>query len=126
FRIRRVDAATQVITTVAGNGTYSFSGDGGPAAASQLSNPQGVAVDSAGNVFIADTGNNRIRRVDVATHAITTVAGGGTGGDGGPATSAALFGPEGVAIDRGGNLFIGSGLQVRRVDAATGIITTIA
>src|SRR5207244_11925994 len=66
-RIRRVDAATQVITTVAGNGTYSFSGDGGPAAASQLSNPQGVAVDSAGNVVIADMGNNRIRRGDVPT-----------------------------------------------------------
>src|SRR5438034_1346849 len=129
FRIRRTDPSTQVITTVAGNGTYSFSGDGGPAAASQLNDPQGVAVDNAGNLFIADSMNNRIRRIDAATQVITTVAGNGTigfSGDGGPATSAALSGPLSVAVDSAGNLFIGSDLRIRRLDAATGVITTVA
>src|SRR5207302_3592509 len=125
-RIRRVDAATGVITTVAGNGyrdpsnpygdVGGFSGDGGPATSAELNEPTGVAVDGAGNLFIADYGNNRIRRVDAATQVITTVAGGGaTGcslcgggfsGDGGPATSAELNSPKGIAVDGAGNLFI--------------------
>ena len=89
------DAATGIITTVAGNGTGGFSGDNGPAQLASLDEPTGVAVDSAGNVFIADLGNQRIRRVDANTGIITTMAGNGTqtfSGDGGPATSAALVG----------------------------------
>ena len=130
-RVRRVDAITGVITTVAGTGTRGFSGDGGPATHAQLDTPVGVAVDAAGNLFIADDTNNRIRKVDVTTGVITTVAGTGTGGfsgDGGPATGAQLAAPIGVAVDAAGNLFIADtgNQRVRRVDAATGVITTVA
>ena len=132
-RVRRVDAATQVITTVAGTGTRGFSGDGGPATSAELDEPQNITVDSAGNLFIADVGRSRIRRVDAATQVITTVAGSGGGGgsfggDGGLATSAFLDEPVQVAVDGAGNLFIADELnnRVRRVDAATQVITTVA
>ena len=129
-RIRRV-APDGIITTYAGRGTTGFSGDGGPANIASLSNPTGIAVDAQGNLFIADRGNQRIRRVDAVTKIITTVAGNGSwgfGGDGGPATSARLFFPAAVALDAGGNLFIADrdNARIRRVDAATGIITTVA
>jgi sugar lactone lactonase YvrE len=129
-RVRRVDATTGVITTIAGGNTGSL-GDGGPATNAMLNTPGGLALDSAGNLFIADFGNNRIRRVDAASGIITTVAGNGSAafaGDGGPATSASLNGPIGVAVDSSGNVFIadtGNG-RIRRVDAGTGNITTIA
>lgn len=90
-----------MITTVAGNGVYGFSGDNGPAASAALANPSGVAVDSAGNIYIADADNNCIRKV--ANGVITTVAGNGTAGfsgDNGPATSAQLHGPVSVAERR--------------------------
>ncbi|HXN22335.1 MAG TPA: hypothetical protein VOA41_06285 [Candidatus Dormibacteraeota bacterium] len=130
-RIRRVDAATGVITTVAGNGTPGFSGDGGAATAASFYEPSGVAVDASGNLYIADIYNSRIRRVDAATGIITTVAGNGFfffSGDGGPATSASLDRPRGVAVDGSGNLYIAdtNNYRIRRVDAATGIITTVA
>jgi sugar lactone lactonase YvrE len=130
-RIRKVTAATGVITTVAGNGKYGFSGDGGPATAAMLAEPDAVAVDAVGNLYIVDTDNNRIRRVAAATGVITTVAGNGDGdfyGDGGPATSAALWSPRGVALDSGGNLYIADTYnnRIRRVAAATGVITTVA
>ena len=94
---------------MAGNGAWGFGGDGGPATSASLNSPLGVAVDAAGNVFIADTNNQRIRRVEAATGTITTVAGDGNrgfGGDGGPATSASLNFPYGVAVDGAGNPFI--------------------
>ena len=131
LRIRKVDATTGIITTVAGTGELGLSGDGGPAIAAAFSGPTSVAVDEAGNLFIADESNHRIRKVDGATGIITTVAGtGGQGysGDGGPATSAMLFAPVGVAVDGMGSLFIsdrGNG-RVRKVDGVTGIITTVA
>ena len=130
-RIRRVDAATGVITTVAGTGASGFSGDGGPATSASLSVPTGGAVDASGNLFIADTGNGRIRRVDAATGVITTVAGTGThgfSGAGGPATTARLRFPKRVAVDASGNLFIAdtSNSRIRRVEAAKGVITTVA
>jgi DNA-binding beta-propeller fold protein YncE len=99
----------QIITTVAGNGVAGYSGDGGAAGGAQLNNPFGVAVDGAGNLFIGDTWNHRIRRVDGVTGIITTVAGNGVEGfccDGAPATSARLNSPFGVAVDSSGNLFI--------------------
>ena len=130
-RIRRVDAATGIITTVAGNGSFGFSGDGGFAIDASLNDPIGVAVDSAGNLFIADTFNQRIRRVDAATGIITTVAGNGTfgfNGDGGLATNAWMRDPVGVAVDSAGNLFITdqNNQRIRRLDAATGTMSTVA
>jgi uncharacterized protein (TIGR03437 family) len=127
-RVRKVDSSG-VITTVAGNGNTLFSGDGGPATSAGLSTPMAIAVDSAGNLFIADTGNNRIRKVTPAG-IISTVAGGiiaGFNGDGGPATSAALFLPGGLAVDGSGNLYIadmGNG-RIRRITPA-GTISTVA
>jgi hypothetical protein len=128
--IRKVAAATGIITTVAGTGSSGFSGDGGPATSASLA-PYSVAVDAAGNLFIADTNNQRVRKVAAATGIITTVAGTGAfgfSGDGGPATSASLRNPEGVAVDAAGNLFIADSLnhRVRKVATATGIITTVA
>jgi DNA-binding CsgD family transcriptional regulator/sugar lactone lactonase YvrE len=109
-RIRRVDASSNVITTVAGSrDTYGFGGDGGPANAALLSLPHGVAVAANGDIYIADTGNNRVRRVDARTHLITTIAGtgkAGFAGDSAAAVAAELFGPFGVTIDSGQNLFI--------------------
>jgi len=110
FLIRKVDTSG-IITTVAGNGGVGFSGDGGPATSARLNVVRGVAVDSSGNLFIADTGNQRIRKVDTSG-IITTVAGvGGQGfsGDGGPATSAQLFDVRGIALDASGNLFMADG-----------------
>src|SRR5258708_6132146 len=104
-RIRRVDTMTGIITTVAGNGAVGFSGDGGPATSASLNTPRGVTKDSAGNVFIGDSYNNRVRRVDAMTGIITTVAGNGTeafSGDGGPATSASLRTPWGGATENDG------------------------
>src|SRR5439155_1157007 len=130
FRTRRVDATTQLITTVAGNGTYSFSGDGGPATSAQFS-AAGVVVDSAGNLFVSDIDNCRIRRVDATTQVISTIAGDGEcgfSGDGGPATSAELSASGPDAVDTVGNLFIadGTNCRIRRVDATTQVISTVA
>jgi uncharacterized protein (TIGR03437 family) len=137
-RIRRV-SPSGLITTVAGAGTNGFSGDGGPAINAQLYWPTGVAVDTKGNLFIAERGNNLVRRVS-ASGIITTAAGGGipnydayrgsagqSVGDGGPATSAVLVGPAGLAVDDEGNLFIADSYnnRVRKV-APDGTITTLA
>ena len=128
-RVRKVDTSG-IITTVAGTGMPGFSGDGGPATSAQLFNPCDVALDSAGNLYIADRSNARIRKVD--THGnISTVAGIGlsanSSGDGGPATSAALATPLGVAVDKSGNIYIADqdGFVVRKVNTQ-GIITTVA
>lgn len=107
LRIRKVDTSG-IIRTIAGNGTPGFSGDGGAATNAQLFVPTGVAVDAAGNVYVADRTNRRIRKIDTAG-VITTVAGSGrsgVGGDGGPATNAELSFPFGVAVDGAGNLYI--------------------
>jgi len=128
-RVRKVDHATGVITTVAGNGTSGESGAGGPATAAMLLDPRGVAVNAAGDIFIADGASTRVRKVDRATGVITTFAGNGTSGesgDGGPATAATLDYPRGLAVDAAGDVFIADGQRVRRVDHATGVITTVA
>ncbi|HEY4086864.1 MAG TPA: hypothetical protein VGM43_13045 [Bryobacteraceae bacterium] len=125
--VLRRDAASGVLSLVAGNGTPGFSGDNGPAENAQLLNPFGVAVDSAGNVFIADSGNNRIRKVSGGI--ITTVAGNGLayfGGDNGPATSGELNAPSGIAVDSAGNLYIADRYNRRVRKVSNGIITTVA
>lgn len=131
-RVRRVDAHTGLISTVAGNGVPGFAGDGGPATQAMVSLPSALTLDGAGNIFFVDNGNHAVRRVDAVTHVITTVAGVGSvqgyAGDGGLATAAKLSLPEGLAFDAAGDLFIADtgNNVVRRVDAVTGIITTFA
>jgi uncharacterized protein (TIGR03437 family) len=120
---------TYTIRTIAGNGTAGFSGDNGPATSAQLSGPFGVAVDAAGNLYIADTGNYRVRKV--SNGVITTVVGNGTtgfSGDNGPATSARLgsVGPIGVTVDFAGNLYIADVGNQRIREVANGVITTVA
>jgi sugar lactone lactonase YvrE len=127
-RVRKV-APSGVITTVAGNGTQGFSGDGGQAASARFHLPTAVAVDSMGNLFIADSSNSRVRKVTPGG-VISTVAGNGTpgfSGDGGQATSAQLGEPVGVAMDNGGNLLIADYINhlVLKV-TPTGVISTIA
>jgi sugar lactone lactonase YvrE len=128
LRIRKVTASTGIITTIAGNGNGGYSGDGGPATNATIYYPNGVAVDNAGNVYIADTDNVVIRKVNTAG-VISTVAGNNTSGfsgDGGPATSAQLSYPESVAVDGSGNIYIAdtSNYRVRKVTSA-GTISTI-
>jgi sugar lactone lactonase YvrE len=120
--------ASGVATLVAGTGLHGFSGDGGPATAARLNYPGDVLADAAGNLFIADTNNDRVRRVDAATGIITTYAGGGQTypGEGIPARSAQLSRPTYLTIDGSGNLFISEGTRIRRVEASTGIISTYA
>jgi sugar lactone lactonase YvrE len=127
-RIRKVDN-NGIITTVAGNGSYDFGGDGGPAIKAMLDEPSGVAVDASGNLYIADTGNYLIRKVDL-NGVITTVAGNGNrgeGGDSGPAILAELNSPASVVVDASGNLYIADtgNYVIRKVDVK-GIITTVA
>jgi hypothetical protein len=126
-RIRRLAAGTGVITTVAGNGVYGFSGDGGPGTNASLNTPTGLAVDVGGNVFIADYNNRRIRRLAAGTGVITTVAGNGTwgfSGDGGSAMNAFLSNPSALSLDLSGNIYVVLQNRIRRVDFNTGAITT--
>jgi hypothetical protein len=107
-RVRKV-TPDGIITTVAGTGQTGFIGDGGPATAAHLAHPDVLAVDSAGNLFISDWDNYRVRKVDAVTGIITTVAGHGRrqyAGDGGLATETGLRGAEGLAIDAAGNFLI--------------------
>ena len=123
-------AKNGIITTVAGNGTAGYTGDGAAATASELNTPQGVALDSAGNLYIADSGNNVIRKVTLSTGLIATVAGDGTLGylgDGAAATSAYLQTPGAVYVDTTGNILIAdTGNNVVREVNTAGIISTIA
>ncbi len=127
-RIRKV-AQDGTISTVAGNGIAGFSGDGGAALNAELNTPSGVSLDSAGNIYIADTYNDRIRRVSSAG-VITTIAGSGStpgfAGDGGPATAAVLYAPRGVVV-QGGNVFVADSRNNRvREISPSGVINTVA
>lgn len=127
-RIRKVDTSG-TITTVAGTGTQGYNGDGIPATTAQLSDPAAVAVDAAGNIYIADTWNNRIRKIDTSG-TINTIAGTGFPGvlgDGGPATSAQVDEPEGIAVDSSGSIYVADfgNSKIRKIDPS-GTMNTIA
>ncbi|MDB5281000.1 MAG: hypothetical protein JWO06_75, partial [Bacteroidota bacterium] len=138
--IRKVNASTHIITTIAGSSqSQGYTGDGGQATAASLDEPSGIAVDSHGNVYIVDEGNNVIRKITVSTGIITTVVGDGEGagfgsgsgnytGDGGPADSASLNGPTAIAVDASDNLYIADQANnvIRKVDGSTHIISTFA
>ncbi len=125
-----VPVATPQIEPVAGNGQLGYSGDGDPATAARLWDPNFIAIDAEGDVYVAEVGNHTIRKVDTRTGFITTAAGmggsGGYSGDGGPATAAQLNAPYGVAVDDEKNIYITESNRIRKVDGDTGIITTVA
>jgi uncharacterized protein (TIGR03437 family) len=127
-RIRKV-GTDGIISTVAGNGANTFSGDGGPASSAALNSPEGLATDAAGNLYVADTSNHRVRKIS-PNGTISTVAGNGIAGaqgDGGPATQASLYYPKGLAMDASGNLYISDWLNSRiRVVTSDGKIFTAA
>jgi trimeric autotransporter adhesin len=120
-RVLKLDAKGETIAAFAGNGHTGFDGDGGPALAAVLNQPAGLAVDAAGNVFVADSGNNVVRRVDAKTGTITRVAGTGDdgfSGDGGPAAAAALSIPVGLGLDGKGNLYVldAKNYRIRKIE----------
>ena len=123
-------AQAQIITTIAGNGTFGNSGDGGPAIGAQLIDPWIIAFDSVGNIYVSDYSYDVIRKVDIRGN-ITTIAGTGTrgsAGNGGPASAAQLSNPSGVSFDGSGNMYISEAQPVHRIRKinTSGIITTIA
>ncbi|MEO6912273.1 MAG: Ig-like domain repeat protein, partial [Edaphobacter sp.] len=131
YRIRKIAAASGILTTVAGNGVQGFSGDNGPATAAAIDSPSGLAIDAAGDLYFSDTHNHRVRRIAAATGIISTIAGTGTAGysgDSSPGTAARLALPGGLSIDSAGNLYIADtgNQRIRRIDAITGAITTVA
>jgi len=134
-RIRKINTITGIISTIAGNGYYGnggsgYYGDGVPSATSTLNNPYGMAVDSMDNLYIADRNNHMIRKITASTGIINTIAGNGNagyGGDGSLAVSATLNTPTFIALDRSGNIyFVDGGIRIRKINASTGIITTVA
>jgi sugar lactone lactonase YvrE len=129
-RIRKIIKTTGVISTIAGDGAIGSGGDGGPATSASLQSPAGLAFDTSGNLYIADQGNHKIRKVDTSGN-ITTIAGNGASGygsDGVQATATTLYNPTGVAIDSSNNLYIAdsSNHRIRKVVLSTGVITTFA
>jgi sugar lactone lactonase YvrE len=128
--VRKVDAATGVMTTVAGDGTVGSGGDGGPGTSARFREPNDCALDGKGGLLIADVQDQRVRRLELASGVISTFAGSGVmefSGDGGPASRAGIFGARAVCVDGKGNTFIceRGGHRIRKVDSS-GIITTIA
>ena len=128
-RIRKVDAGTQTISTIAGIGSPGYSGDGGPASNARLSDPEGISIDGAGNLYIADTGNNAVREVLAISGTIVTVAGNGAAGDsgdGGLAIAAELSQPVGVTVDLSGALYIADtgNSRIKMVVPVSGMITS--
>jgi hypothetical protein len=133
-RVREVSGSTGVINTIAGNGTYGYSGNGGAATAAMISNPEQLALNGAGNLYIAEQAASVLVKVNLSTGVISMVAGNGTTGignapkgDGGPATLAQLSAPQGVAVDAAGDIFIAdsNNQRVRKVNASTWVITTV-
>ncbi|PQJ12137.1 hypothetical protein CJD36_010145 [Flavipsychrobacter stenotrophus] len=126
YRIRKIDAATHLVTTIAGNGSYGFTGDGGPGPLAKISGVvYGISVDNAGNVIFGD--DNRIRKINTTTGVISTIAGGGSSiADGIPALSAQLYIVTALYRDSVDNIYFGNSNSIRKIDAATGNIYTLA
>jgi NHL repeat len=131
-RIRKINSTTGATTTLAGNGMAGFiDGTGGPTGTTQFNGPTGLAVDNAGNLYVGDTINNRIRKVNTTTGATTTLTGNGTAGftdgTGGPTGTTQFRGPEGLAVDNAGNLYVADGAnhRIRKVNTTTGATTTL-
>jgi sugar lactone lactonase YvrE len=129
--VRRVDASTQIITTIAGTGVAGYSGDGGLGTVAEMNEPVHVVFDRTVNLYVTDAQNERVRKIDSLTDIITTIAGNGVAGyygDQGPATSAELNFPDGIAIDSNGNIYVGdaSNNRVREISTSSGDITTVA
>jgi hypothetical protein len=129
--IRKIVLSTGIITTIAGTGTRGFSGDGGLATDATISYPQGICTDSLGNVYFGDSGNLRVRKINVSTGIITTILGTGSignSGDGGPATDAQIVYPTGLFIDNQNNLYVCdiTNNNIRKITVSAGIVTTIA
>ncbi len=125
-KVRMVVSSSNLVYTITGNGTAGFAGDGGPATAGMLNNPQGICFDAHNNLYIADAGNYRVRKINAATGIISTIAGGGVSTADGVAATTASLTPQCVYVDAAGNIYTGGSNKLRKVNAATGIITTIA
>jgi hypothetical protein len=129
-RIFKVAPQTGAVTPIAGTGSAGFSGDGGPATAARINNPAHLALDAAGNLYFADSGNNRVRKIAAGTNIITTIAGTGSAGfsgDAGPANAAQLNDPEGIGVDDAGDVFIADSgnKRIRKVSGSTGLMSTV-
>jgi sugar lactone lactonase YvrE len=128
-RVRKINSLTGIITTIAGNGLPGFSGDSGLATSAKLNAPYGICLGNNNDLYIADHLNNRIRRVNLSTGIITTVAGTGTlgyYGDNMLAVNAEIYSPLGICTDNSNNIYICNGVKVRKIDNISGIITTVA
>src|SRR5439155_16068841 len=130
-RIRKITTSTGINISVAGTGTAGYNGDGILATAAQLNNPNELSFDASGNLYIADWFNNRVRKINMSTGIISTIAGTGTAGyngDGIAATTAQINGPCGIIFDNAGNIYIAEygGARVRKINISTGNINTIA
>ncbi len=129
-RVRKIDATTQIVTTIAGTGVAGFSGDGGQATLAQLHKPHRLVADAVGNIYVADLKNYRIRKIDAHTGVISTIAGAGTlgySGDGGDATQAQIHNILAIELDGAGNVYLSGGdNRIRKVDAFTGNISLVA
>lgn len=129
YRIRKVNKTTGILSTIIGNGSGSYSGDGGLGVAAGITNVNSICVNKQGDVFICDANCYRVRKLNHSTAHISTIAGNGsstTSGDGGPATGAGISSPNGICIDNAGNIYFGDGYRVRKIAASTGYISTIA
>jgi trimeric autotransporter adhesin len=128
--VRKIDAVTNIITTIAGDGAYAERGDSGLAVNASMKYPDGLCIDKNGNLFVAEYGAHTVRKINLATGIITTVAGNGTegfSGDNGPAVNAQLSRPNGICVDENNHLYIADNYnnRIRKVDLVTGIITTL-
>jgi streptogramin lyase len=126
--IKKIEKSSGLMYTIIGSGSTTFSGDGGPALSANINNPRSITTDTAGNIFIADYGNNRIRKVDASSSIINTIAGfGNFGGDNGNAASAQLDYPQGISVDKDGSVYVTdrSNNRIRKINASDGIINTL-